>query len=205
MARALWQHASVVITRVMDPEIGNSNSRLPLRATDAITPLAVLALTVALVLPAACAMGARGEAVSTKIAGQASVNDGDGLYVDGTVIRLFGIDAPEVGQYCKRPDGSKYRCGQYATVALDRLVQGHRVVCEVKTHDRYHRSISVCRAGGKDLGEEMVAAGWAVAYRHYSDDYVAAEDRAHRSKAGIWSSRFEMPWDWRRTHRKEQH
>jgi len=160
---------------------------------------------VILVFPAGCAMGKQGKAGPATIAGHASVNDGDGLYVNGEVIRLFGVDAPEVNQYCKRSDGTKFRCGQYATVALDRLVQGRWVVCEVKAHDRYDRSISVCRADGKDLGKEMVAAGWAVAYRHYSDDYVATEQLAHRSKAGIWSSRFEMPWAWRSAHRNEHH
>jgi len=39
---------------------------------------------------------------------------------------------------------------------------------------------------------------WAVAYRNYSDDYVAAEDEARTIGAGIWSSQFVMPWDWRR-------
>jgi len=43
----------------------------------------------------------------------------------------------------------------------------------------------------------MVAAGWAVAYRKYSLDYVADEERAKRARLGIWSGSFEMPWDWR--------
>jgi len=44
----------------------------------------------------------------------------------------------------------------------------------------------------------MVTEGWAVAYRNYSDDYVEAEEQAHTVGAGIWSSQFVMPWDWRR-------
>jgi endonuclease YncB( thermonuclease family) len=43
----------------------------------------------------------------------------------------------------------------------------------------------------------MVANGWAVAYREYSLDYVADEERAKRARLGIWSGSFEMPWDWR--------
>jgi endonuclease YncB( thermonuclease family) len=49
----------------------------------------------------------------------------------------------------------------------------------------------------------MVANGWAVAYRKYSLDYVADEERAHRAGLRLWSGSFEMPWDWRqqRQHR----
>jgi len=48
----------------------------------------------------------------------------------------------------------------------------------------------------------MVAGGWAVAYRKYSLDYVADENRAHLARAGMWSGSFAMPWDWRS--RKQQ-
>jgi endonuclease YncB( thermonuclease family) len=42
----------------------------------------------------------------------------------------------------------------------------------------------------------MVANGWAVAFRRYSLDYVADEDKARQSRLNIWSGRFDMPWDW---------
>ena len=51
--------------------------------------------------------------------------------------------------------------------------------------------------GTEDLNRWMVATGWVVAYRKYSLDYVADEERAKRAKLGIWSGSFEMPWDWR--------
>jgi len=49
----------------------------------------------------------------------------------------------------------------------------------------------------------MVANGWAVAYRKYSWDYVADEERAHSGGLRIWPGPFEIPWDWRqqRQHR----
>ena len=43
----------------------------------------------------------------------------------------------------------------------------------------------------------MVANGWAFAYRKYSQDYVADEERAKRARLGIWSGSFEMLWDCR--------
>jgi len=61
----------------------------------------------------------------------------------------------------------------------------------------YGRIIAICFKDTEDLNRWMVASGWAVAYRKYSLDYVADEERAHRAKVGIWSGTFAMPWDWR--------
>jgi len=43
----------------------------------------------------------------------------------------------------------------------------------------------------------QVREGWAVAYRHFSQDYVDEEEIAKRNRAGIWQGKFEMPWRWR--------
>jgi endonuclease YncB( thermonuclease family) len=132
------------------------------------------------------------------IVGLATVTDGDGLKVAGETIRLFGIDAPETAQYCTRKDGSRWHCGQYSTVALDKLVKGKQVTCEIRTLDSYARWVSVCKVGDTDLSKYQVEQGWAVAYRRYSKDYVEAEDAARKEKRGIWSGEFAMPGDWRK-------
>jgi hypothetical protein len=51
--------------------------------------------------------------------------------------------------------------------------------------------------GGEDVNHWLVTQGWAVAYRRYSADYLAAEDVAHAAGVGIWSGSFDMPWDYR--------
>jgi hypothetical protein len=43
----------------------------------------------------------------------------------------------------------------------------------------------------------MVREGRAVAYRKYSQDFVADEAGAHAAKRGIWRSVFIVPWEWR--------
>ena len=43
----------------------------------------------------------------------------------------------------------------------------------------------------------MVAGGWALAFRRYSDIYVGQEKAARASQAGMWSGAFIAPWDWR--------
>lgn len=140
---------------------------------------------------------AKSGAAPRVIVGRASVVDGDGLEIGGTKIRLFGVDAPEIDQYCSRDDRTRWRCGHYASVELDRLVASRDVSCSVRAVDRYDRPVAVCRVGDLDVGEAQVRNGWAVAYRKFSKDYVDEEDAAHAAKRGVWAGTFEMPWAWR--------
>ncbi len=50
---------------------------------------------------------------------------------------------------------------------------------------------------GTELNSAMVRAGWALAYRRYSDDYTSIEAVAHARGAGIWGLVFVPPWAWR--------
>lgn len=137
------------------------------------------------------------------IAGQASVIDGDTIEIHGTRIRLYGIDAPEGGQYCY-VGGKPIRCGQRAALTLADKIANHTVTCEPKDRDRYGRIVAVCRAAGEDLNAWMVAEGQAVAYRQYSTDYVPQEQRAKASKRGVWKEGFIFPWDWRRENNNDR-
>ena len=132
------------------------------------------------------------------ITGVASVTDGDSLKIRGTRIRLHGIDAPESRQLCTRPSGQQWRCGQQAALALSDRIGRRSVSCVTRDIDRYGRTIAVCLQDGVDLNSWMVNAGWAVAYRQFSRDYVAAEAEARRAGRNIWSGSFVVPWDWRR-------
>ena len=134
---------------------------------------------------------------ASDIMGTATVIDGDTIEIHGQRIRLHGIDAPESRQGCTHLDGTPWRCGQQASLALADHIGTATVRCEPHGHDRYRRIIAVCFKRAEDLNRWMVASGWAVAYRKYSLDYVADEKRAKRAKLGIWSGSFEMPWDWR--------
>lgn len=141
-----------------------------------------------------CALAAGASA--QEIAGQATVVDGDTLTVGGQRVRLWGIDAPESHQACSR-GGSRYQCGSEATLHLWTLVASGAVRCEVKTHDRYKRAVAVCRSQGRDVGAEMVRAGWALAFVRYSSEYVGAEAEARSARRGMWAGTFDAPWDWR--------
>jgi len=129
------------------------------------------------------------------------VVDGDTLRVDGVVMRLWGIDAPERRQTCSN-DAGDYACGERAASHLLALVTGHSVACKARNRDRYGRTIAACRSDDRDLGSAMVSAGWALAYVRYSADYLDEEKAARNARRGLWAGSFMAPWDWRTVRRR---
>jgi endonuclease YncB( thermonuclease family) len=128
--------------------------------------------------------------------GAASVIDGDTIDIQGQRFRLFGIDAPESQQHCKK-DGKPYLCGKDAAFALADMIGRQNVTCEKQDMDPYHRIVAICYAGKTEINRWMVVHGYALAYRHYSDRYVQDELDAKAAKLGIWAGSFEKPWNYR--------
>lgn len=128
--------------------------------------------------------------------GNARAKDGDSLMLNGTDIRLHGIDAPEYDQTCGSLSG-EYNCGREALAALRNLLRGRTISCAARETDRYGRAISVCRDGGLEINAEMVRLGWAVAYLRHSTAYLPAQRQAKSARRGIWQGRFEMPENYR--------
>ena len=132
------------------------------------------------------------------LSGRVTVIDGDTLEMHGQRIRLHGIDAPESGQSCADKNGTIYRCGQVSAKQMASYVRGKTVNCNVTDRDRYGRLVAACFINGEDINERLVFEGWALAYRHYSRDYVRSETQAKRNSAGMWQGRFVEPWKWRK-------
>ena len=135
------------------------------------------------------------------MSGRANVLDGDTVHVDGTRIRLHGIDAPETRQTCSVKQRS-YACGEYATRKLRELIQNKIIRCSVSGHDKYGRAIATCRYQDINLNEWMVREGLALAYRRYSREYIAAETYAIENNKGIHRGTFIPPWEWRKRQRR---
>jgi endonuclease YncB( thermonuclease family) len=98
-------------------------------------------------------------------------------------------------------DNIAWHCGVDAAVSLERMIGGRHIRCEERGRDRYHRVIATCRLGRTDIARWLVEAGWAVAYRRFSDEYIAFEEQARKDRVGIWASTFEEPEKWRRRRR----
>lgn len=113
--------------------------------------------------------------------GPARALDGNTIELNGYQVRLFGIDAPEMGD----------ARGPVARGALDALLAGAaEVACDVVDQDRHGRPVGRCRAGGRDLSEAMVLRGWAFAYRVFTSEYDAAEAEARREGRGFWKEQI---------------
>jgi endonuclease YncB( thermonuclease family) len=141
----------------------------------------------------------RGEVggIPAQISGTPLVLDGDSLDFNGLRVRLFGIDAFERDQTCRRDDGSIYSCGQLAREALVVAIARNPVACTRRDIDKYKRMVAVCRTKDGDLAARLVLDGSALAYRQYSTDYVDEEEAAKRQRRGAWGGTFDPPWDFR--------
>ena len=128
--------------------------------------------------------------------GSAKAIDGDTFAFGDDVIRIHGIDALEATQTCSR-DNEVWECGKAATNLMRELLSHGNLQCRQMDRDHYGRAVSVCAVGGRDIGQEMVAAGLAVALPQYSTSYITAEERARAQGEGIWSWSFQMPADYR--------
>ncbi len=137
------------------------------------------------------------------------VIDGDTIINKGQKIRLFGIDAPEKKQKCKKPFLSfsfisfskKYDCGLLSTKKLKQKLENKTINCTKKGIDRYQRIIAICYLDDKDINAWIVRNGYAVAYVKYSKKYLSQENLARKENLGLWKGEFEMPWNWRKVNR----
>jgi endonuclease YncB( thermonuclease family) len=148
------------------------------------------------------ALCAQAASAQSAFSGIGRAKDGDSLTVGNREVRLYGIDAPEWDQTCKRY-GRNWACGQVAAEELARLITGKELNCVAVDTDQYHRTVARCAAGDVDVNRTMVALGYAIAYRRYSSAYVSAEDSARVNRRGLWAGAFEMPSLYRRGARDE--
>lgn len=67
--------------------------------------------------------------------GLARVVDGDTIVVNKARIRLFGIDAPELKQSCRKAGGEEYACGYESKKHLESLLHTQSVRCLSENKD----------------------------------------------------------------------
>lgn len=134
------------------------------------------------------------------------LSDGNSFRLGDRRYRLHGIDAPELHQECKDGNGRNWPCGKRARSELRRLIGNHPLECQTMATDRFGRIIATCKAGGRDLAEEMVSAGYATVLtrRGFVSPYEPAQQQARAQKRGMWAGSFERPGDWRRANPREE-
>ena len=129
-----------------------------------------------------------------------SIGDGDTIRVRqsgrAVTVRLACIDAPETAQ---SPHGQQAR-----SYLQQRLPVGREVRLEVKTTDRYGRSVAEV-ISDININLVLVEDGQSFVYRQYlsgcdAKEYLDAEYRASRRRYGVWQVEggITRPWDFRK-------
>ncbi len=138
-------------------------------------------------------------AMADIISGAAWVIDGDTIDIGGARIRIMSIDALELDQKCaERHEEKAWYCGQEAARALWDLVGRYPVTCEIMGANYAGRWFGECTVPGISIANWMAARGWAVPSQDCRCETVREWAAfARNNNAGIWSSEFEMPWEWR--------
>ena len=125
------------------------------------------------------------------------VVDGDTIHLNGEKIRFTGIDTPELKQTCIK-EGFIDQCGVTAKEILIVKIGDNKVECISEGKDRYKRTLAECFVNDESLSSYLVRSGYAFAYRRYSKKFIPDEDYAKFNKIGMWSMKFQYPWDYRR-------
>ncbi|MBD3849148.1 MULTISPECIES: thermonuclease family protein [Bosea] len=119
-----------------------------------------------------------------------------------TVFRLYGIETCAPGQMAtlgRQP----WPCGTMATAWLVTATLNRWLACAVIREDGDERLARCATASHPDLAASMLREGVAVLAPAAAEDqtnppsYGQAEQQARKAYRGLWSSTFEMPWDWR--------
>jgi endonuclease YncB( thermonuclease family) len=137
------------------------------------------------------------QAPAEELTGRASAIAGDILRVDGAVVRLKGVEAPDARQLCTKTNGRRWPCGQDAKDGLARLVRGKTVTCNTSGTDDQGRPIAVCATGNGEVAAELVRRGHVFAEPGIFRAFASEEDAARAAKAGLWQGTAERPAEWR--------
>lgn len=104
------------------------------------------------------------------LTGPANAVDGDTIVIEGVDerVRLFGIQAPELGRHGTRSQpGSRV-----AQRALSRILSEGEVSCVHVDRDRYGRHVAICSIDGEDIAPRLMgAAKWVREWCKYSGGY----------------------------------
>ncbi|WP_170494867.1 thermonuclease family protein [Ruegeria sp. HKCCA5763] len=115
---------------------------------------------------------------SSLSAGSLQVRDADTIVVNGTPVRLQGVDAPELGSVAGR-DAKRW---------MVMFLNGKTVECKLNGERTYDRYVGVCYADGQDVGAAVISAGHALDCARYSGgryrhlETSAAKSRLRRAK-----------------------
>ena len=126
--------------------------------------------------------------------------DGDTIQLDGKVVQLYGIDAPELGQQCLIGD-DWFACGLAAAHQLDKRLSLSIEDVKCVSAEAPGTSDKVCFAGKVDVAQALITAGYVTAKARTNPNYRELEQQARQAGLGLWQSDFVTPSQWRQGRR----
>ncbi|MEL7092213.1 MAG: thermonuclease family protein [Pseudomonadota bacterium] len=141
-------------------------------------------------------------ALTADLRGPVIVIDADTIDVAGVRVRLHAIDAPELDQTCETELGTRFDCGAWVTGQVRARFEGRMAACDRTDTDKYGRMVATCAVDDVDMGREIVAQGWAFAYRRYGMDYDLDEKAAFVASRGLHGMQVQSPAWFRKTRAK---
>ena len=137
--------------------------------------------------------------LNTKVqADNIKIIDGDTIIINKEKIRFSGIDTPELKQTCQK-NNKIYYCGIKAKRILIRKIGKNVPKCIKEGKDIYKRTLAECFINGESLSAFLVRSGYAFAYRKYSKKFIRDEEFAKANNLGMWSMKFQYPWEYRKS------
>lgn len=103
---------------------------------------------------------------TSSVPSSATAIDGDTFKFGGVHYRIAAIDAPElpghcrVGRHCAPGDPFA------AKRALQQYLDTGDVRCQPIGLDRYQRTLVTCTINGTNLGDDLIALGYAIRWPH---------------------------------------
>ena len=117
------------------------------------------------------------------VEGAARALDANTLVVGSVLVRLDGIDAPELGQTC-RVDGRVYACGEVALGMLTDLVMGKRIACTLRRIEGDDRDFGICREAGPGAAADATDATLRIIAARKNFIFMATRIGARVKRSG---------------------
>ena len=136
-------------------------------------------------------------ALETSVSGRATAVTGSLLRVNGTLVELTGIEAPGPKHPCLKANGRRWSCATSAANALQRLVRGETVSCEISGRTDAGRAAGSCKIADRDIAGELVRNGHVFAADGMFNAYAGDEEKAQAAKLGLWQGETVRPKEWR--------
>ena len=86
----------------------------------------------------------------------------------------------------------------FAKMLLIKKIGNKSPQCIREGKDIYNRTLAECFVNGESLSTFLVRSGYAFAYRKYSKKFIEDEEFAKTNKLGMWSMKFQYPWNFRK-------